>query len=54
MVVLLLAAVMYLATSPGGIGPLQRPACLRVLDWLAVAAMTCSDGGLATAWLRYS
>jgi Mn2+/Fe2+ NRAMP family transporter len=50
----LLAALMYLATNRAVMGPLQLPAGLRVLGWLAVATMGCSVAGLAIAWLRYS
>jgi Mn2+/Fe2+ NRAMP family transporter len=50
----LLAALMYLATNTDVMGPWRLPAGLRVLGWLAVAAMACSAAGLAIAWLGYS
>ena len=50
----LLTALMYLATNAGVMGPLQLPAGLRVLGWLAVAAMSCSVAAAAMAWLLYS
>ena len=50
----LLAAVMYLATQAGVVGPLRLPAGLRVLGWAATAAMTCSVAGAAIAWLVHS
>jgi len=46
-----LGAMMYLATRAGVMGPLQLPAPLRVLGWIATAAMACSVGGIAVAWL---
>ena len=49
----LLAALMYLATNTDVMGPLRLPAGLRVLGWLAVAAMAASAAGLAIAWLGY-
>ena len=50
----LLAAVMYLATRAGVMGPLRLPAPLRALGWLATAAMACSVAGMAVAWLVFS
>ena len=47
----LLAAVMYLATRPRVMGPLQLPAGLRALGWAATAVMAASVVGLALAWL---
>jgi Mn2+/Fe2+ NRAMP family transporter len=50
----LLTALMYLATNAGVMGPLQLPAGLRVLGWLAAAIMGCSVAAAAIAWLLYS
>jgi NRAMP (natural resistance-associated macrophage protein)-like metal ion transporter len=50
----LLAAVMYLATRARVMGSLPLPAALRVLGWIAAAAMACSVAGMAIAWLVWS
>jgi Mn2+/Fe2+ NRAMP family transporter len=50
----LLAAVMYLATRARVMGSLPLPAPLRVLGWIATAAMACSVAGMAVAWLVWS
>jgi Mn2+/Fe2+ NRAMP family transporter len=50
----LLAAVMFLATRAGVVGPLRLPAELRVLGWAATAAMACSVAGMAIAWFVHS
>ena len=50
----LLAAVMYLATRARVMGSLPLPAALRVLGWIAAAAMACSVAGMAVAWLVWS
>jgi Mn2+/Fe2+ NRAMP family transporter len=50
----LLAAVMYLATNAGVMGPLRLPAGLRLLGWVATATMACSVAGMAIAWLAHS
>jgi Mn2+/Fe2+ NRAMP family transporter len=50
----LLAAVMYLATNAGVMGPLRLPAGLRLLGWVATAAMACSVAVMAIAWLAHS
>jgi Mn2+/Fe2+ NRAMP family transporter len=47
----LLAAVMFLATRAGVMGPLPLPPPLRALGWIATAAMACSVGGMAVVWL---
>src|SRR5215469_6377735 len=47
----LLAAVMYLASQAGVVGPLRLPTGLRVLGWTATAAMACSVTAMALAWL---
>jgi hypothetical protein len=47
----LLAALMYLASQVGVVGPLRLPTGLRVLGWTATAAMACSVAGMALAWL---
>jgi Mn2+/Fe2+ NRAMP family transporter len=50
----LLAAVMYLATRASVMGPLQLPAGLRTLGWVATAVMSGSVAALALAWLVFS
>jgi Mn2+/Fe2+ NRAMP family transporter len=47
----LLGAVMYLATRPSVMGPLQLPVGLRTLGWTATAVMASSVAALALAWL---
>jgi Mn2+/Fe2+ NRAMP family transporter len=47
----LLAAVMYLATRASVMGPLQLPAGLRTLGWVATGVMSGSVAALALAWL---
>ena len=50
----LMAAVMYLATQAGVVGPLRVPAGLRLLGWAATAVMACSVACLAVTWLLNS
>jgi Mn2+/Fe2+ NRAMP family transporter len=47
----LLAAVMFLATRAGVMGPLRLPAGVRVLGWAATAVMATSVAATALAWL---
>ncbi|HVN43788.1 MAG TPA: divalent metal cation transporter [Steroidobacteraceae bacterium] len=47
----LVAALMYLATSPAVMGSLRVTAGLRVLGWVAAATLGCSVAGSVVGWL---